>query len=577
MNQNWTRIALFMLLLTFPICLLSQTFTTVESGRYYTAMAKDAANNIYVTRYDAGTDRYQVVKYINGAGSPQVIYNGLQYGDPDYAWGLAVTSNGDVYIAASNVENRVIRLPYNSSSGTYGTATTFLSGKYYSQIATDASNNIYTLEHASATSDYAIVRYPAGSTTGTQLYHGLAIGGGYQYPTGLAIAPNGDIYTTDGFDDGTNAPGAVYRFTAVSGYSNRTTLSSGKFSTSLALDPQGNLYVSEYDGVRFVLNRYNGATGTPVKVRDLLIGDFYPWGIVALNSQNIYFATGSASNGGSVQHLLNTPEVQARNVVSTGVTDKQVTLNWTNGSGVSRMVFIAAASTGTPAPVNGTNYAASATFGSGSQIASSGWYCVYNGSGTTVTVSGLAAETTYRAMVVENNGSNFYQTATATNNPFNITTTAVLPVTFGPLTAVLNNGRLKVSWSTLSETGNDHLDIQGSVDGDDFRSIGILASQAANGNSDIALNYTFVQSHAEMLYSWPLAIIAISLMAFAVFYKGKNKWLTMLLLVGAVTIGSCSKKEALDDTGAGNLYIRIAQVDKDGTTSYSKVVRVQKD
>ncbi len=577
MNQKRMRITLFMLLLTIPVCLLAQTFTNIESGRFYTAMAKDAANNIYVTRYDQGSDRYQVVKYINGTGVPQVIYGGLQYQHPDYPWGLAVTGNGDVYIAASNLENRVIRLPYNSGSGTYGTAATFLSGKYYSQIATDASNNIYTLEYASATDNYAIVRYPAGSTTGTQLYQGLATGPGYQYPTGLAIAPNDDIYVTDGFDDGTNAPGAVYRFTAASGYTSRTTISSGKYSSSLALDPQGNLYVSEYDGTTYVLNRYNGATGTPVNLRNLLLGNgFYPWGIVALNSQNIYFATGSDGSGGAMVQMLNTPEVQARNVNAVNTTDEATTLSWTNGSGLSRLVFMAAAGTGTPAPVNGTNYTANSSFGSGTQIGGSGWYCVYNGTSTTVAVTGLSAQTTYRVMVVENNGSNFYQTATATNNPFNITTTAALPVTFGPVAAVLRNGGLQVYWSTLSETNNDHFDIQASVDGSNFHTIGTLASKAINGNSDVTLDYVFEKAHAELLYSLPLAILIISLMVFMVFYKKKTKWVAMLLLAGVTMMGSCSKKEAMDK-GAGKLYIRIAQVDKDGTTSYSKVIAVQKD
>jgi hypothetical protein len=42
-------------------------------------------------------------------------------------------------------------------------------------------------------------------------------------------------------------------------------------------------------------------------------------------------------------------------------------------------VFMAKATAGSPLPVNVTSYTANASFGSGTQIGTSGWYCVYNG------------------------------------------------------------------------------------------------------------------------------------------------------------------------------------------------------
>jgi len=68
--------------------------------------------------------------------------------------------------------------------------------------------------------------------------------------------------------------------TAAASYA-ATIISSGKFSTSLALDLEGNLYCSEYDGsTTFVLNKYTGGSSTPTTLATLLIssGDFYPWG-----------------------------------------------------------------------------------------------------------------------------------------------------------------------------------------------------------------------------------------------------------------------------------------------------------
>ncbi|WP_157097943.1 hypothetical protein [Niabella ginsenosidivorans] len=562
----------FVLLICLCSNLSAQTVTTIATGGYYTALAYDGAGNLYTTRYDAGSDRYQVVKYVNGTGFPQVLLEGLQYDAFDYPWGLAVTGNGDVYVAASNVDNKIIKLPYNSGTNTYGTAETFVSGNYYSALAVDATGNLYTLEYAAATSDYAIVKYTAGSNSGIQLYHGLVNGPGYQYPTGIAVASNGDILVVDGFNGQDGQTGAAYRFTAASNYTARTTISSGNYSSALALDPQGNLYVSEYNGTTYVLNRYTNATGTPVKIADLELGDnFYPWGIIALNSTNIYFATGSSSStaGGALKHLLGTPETPAAGISFTNTTDNSTTISWTNGSGVRRTVFMMAGSSGTAAPVNGTDYTANPVFGSGSQIGSGGWYAVYSGTGTTVDVTGLSATTEYRVMVIEDNGNNYYQPATGTNNPANVTTTAVLPVTFGAISALLDNGALKVKWNTESENNNDHFEVQASTDGKNFKSIGTVASKAIDGNSKVTLDYQF--DSPWNVISFALLPFVIGLLGFPATRCSKCVLAGLLLLSAAVTVISCTKNNT-DIKGIEKLYIRIAQVDKDGTAKFSKVV-----
>lgn len=120
------------------------------------------------------------------------------------------------------------------------------------------------------------------------------------------------------------------------------------------------------------------------------------------------------------------PTTQASNITFSNNTGTGVSMSWTNGNATGgRKVFIAEGSSGTPVPVDGTNYAANPNYTSGDQIGSSGWYCVYSGTLNNVTVAGLSEGTTYRAMVVEYNvcsGSNKYNTSTATNNPNNVTT-----------------------------------------------------------------------------------------------------------------------------------------------------------
>jgi hypothetical protein len=98
-------------------------------------------------------------------------------------------------------------------------------------------------------------------------------------------------------------------------------------------------------------------------------------------------------------------EIQAAKVAYTNVAATSLTASWRRGNGDGVVVFMKAASTGAPAPLNGIIYNASATFGSGTQIGSTGWYCVYKGTGTTVNITALTTATTYRIMVLEYEGT----------------------------------------------------------------------------------------------------------------------------------------------------------------------------
>ena len=486
--------ALLLLAATAP----AQTIQTLENGNYVTALAGDAHNNLYVTRYNAVSDDYEVVKYSNSTGTPDNIYDGLAYNAVDYPWGLAVASDGDVYIGASNADNKVIKLAYDSALNTY-TASTFLSGNYYAALALDTSDNLYTTEYDSVTSRYSIVKYAAGSTTGTRLYDDLILGPGYSYPTGLAVATNGDIYVTESFNYTAGSYGHVYKLTAASNYTSVSAVSSGKFSTSLALDPQGNLYCSEYDAAAaaYVLEKYTGGTGNPVALDTLFpdAGTFFPWGIVARNSGDLYYANGDdgAGGGGALLHLTATPEAQSSALSFTNLTETGVTAGWTRGSGTMHAVFIAQAASGAPLPVNGTAYIPDAQYGNGAQIGSSGWYCVYNDTGSEVTVTGLTGGTTYRVMVLDYNGAagtEQYNTTTGSNID-NFVTPLPLLVTLTSLQAVYKQDAVLLSWETVTEVHNKQFTVQWSADGRVWQPAGTVASAAAEGNSSRPLHYAF--------------------------------------------------------------------------------------
>ncbi len=167
---------------------------------------------------------------------------------------------------------------------------------------------------------------------------------------------------------------------------------------------------------------------------------------------------GGVTNAGAAEvfQLLSAPGTQATNVTFSNVGQTQMQIDWANGSGAKRAVFVKQTTTGSASPVDSTTYACDARFTMGAQ-AGTGWYCVYNGTGTTVTVTWLNANTTYRTMVTEYNGiaaNELYNTSTATNNPNNQTT---LPIVSKPtVTTEAATGLLATSATgngTITATG----------------------------------------------------------------------------------------------------------------------------
>lgn len=145
------------------------------------------------------------------------------------------------------------------------------------------------------------------------------------------------------------------------------------------------------------------------------------------------------------------PATQASDIVFSNVSSNQFTFNWTDGNGSKRTVFIKQDSTGTASPVNNTTYNASTVFGSGSQIGTTGWYCVFNGTTHTsgITVTNLLPNKNYRVMVCEYNGNAGYEqynTTTASNNP-------VTKKTCSENTSIPSEGL--VAWYPFNGNAND--------------------------------------------------------------------------------------------------------------------------
>lgn len=113
------------------------------------------------------------------------------------------------------------------------------------------------------------------------------------------------------------------------------------------------------------------------------------------------------------------PAVQTTNIYCEQITDVSFVVTFTPGNGLKRIVLIKSGSAVDATPANNITYTANSAFGSGSQLGT-GNYCVYNGTGSSVSVTGLTSDVTYHVRVFDYNGATGnekYITTTATVNP----------------------------------------------------------------------------------------------------------------------------------------------------------------
>ena len=148
----------------------------------------------------------------------------------------------------------------------------------------------------------------------------------------------------------------------------------------------------------------------------------------------------------------------------------------------------------------------------------------------------------------------------------------ILLVELGSLNAFIKNEQLQIDWNTVSETNNAEFIIDISTTGiDGWKTIGVVKSKAENGNSTAGMDYSY-----NISLSSALGMLAMTLL-FGLFIPvgNKRKRIVLTLLAIAMTIGyySCQKSQLTGETTIGEkIFVRLSQIDKDGTT---KVLKIQ--
>ncbi len=153
-------------------------------------------------------------------------------------------------------------------------------------------------------------------------------------------------------------------------------------------------------------------------------------------------------------YSIEVPFTQATNISFTNVQTNQIAISWTNGNGSKRAVFVKEGTGPISNPTDNTTFAASTNWTTkGSQLGTSGYYCVYNGSGDSMILTGLATHTLYTIQVFEYNGipgTELYQTSTSINNPAIRQTATSTPVTSAGIVTVCQGDMI-----TIPVTVND--------------------------------------------------------------------------------------------------------------------------
>jgi uncharacterized repeat protein (TIGR03803 family) len=140
---------------------------------------------------------------------------------------------------------------------------------------------------------------------------------------------------------------------------------------------------------------------------------------------------GSYDNGVIFKYVL-PPDNQTSKIVFPLAGFNTVNISWTSGDGEKRAVFVKEGAGTITNPDNNTTYTASVDWNAkGSQLGTSGYYCVYNGVGNVASIDNLQSNTTYTVQIFEYNGeagNEQYLLDTQTGNPNSFQTNTIIAI-----------------------------------------------------------------------------------------------------------------------------------------------------
>jgi uncharacterized repeat protein (TIGR03803 family) len=384
-----------------------------------------------------GTNNYGVIFKLNtdGSGYQKLIdFSSANYATPqgslvlfnDSLYGVCREGGnngfGGIYKIHINGTGGLKKLyDFDGTTGSSPNGSLVLSGNY-----------LYGTTFSGGDNSYGIIFKISKNGSGFQDLYDLDDTNG-KYPYGSLIIAGDSLYgmTSHG---GTGDMGVVFKIktdgTAFKKLLDFTGINGANPNGSLVLSGDSIYGTTSKGGTNDggVIFRLNIKTYNYKKIYDLdyINQGAYPSGSLLLLNENYYgTCLGGIDGLGVLFKFRKTGLTQATNIQFTNVSGTQMSISFTKGTGDHRAVFVYQGNSGTPTLINGSTYIANSIFGQGF-LAGTGWYCVANSDlNSSITVTGLIPNTTYRVMAVEyigEIGSQIYSSAIASGNPANQTT-----------------------------------------------------------------------------------------------------------------------------------------------------------
>lgn len=383
------------------------------------------------------------VTYTSGDGN-------LSYNSGNNTWSLVIPAGNALAVNAYPTTVAVTDAAGNTATGngtttiTQPTVTGDLANTSYSDTGTSSTDNITSNRKPIITgtaSDDAVVTVTITSGGTTYTYNNVTVtAGNWSLDLSTASTTSGAAFPAAGLSSGTADIGVTGNTTGASGSNSFTvdftaptiptvnylsTYDTTPTITGTATVNAGDVFTVTVHGVTYTNGDGNLSYSSGTWTLTIPQGNELPVNTYTVVATVTDPAGNSSSNSTTNQLVINQmpADVQTYNIIATP-TFTTADISWSNGSKTSRIVFVKDGTGAISNPVDGTTYTASSDWNlKGTQLGSSGYYCVYKGSDVngSVDLINLYPGHTYTIQAFEysgTTGSEVYLTSiSGTNNP----------------------------------------------------------------------------------------------------------------------------------------------------------------
>lgn len=406
------------------------------------------------------------------------------------------SGNGSKRIVTCALSSSSVALPVTggnyTQNSTFGAGTNLGSGNYCIYNSTGNGCNAFGL--ASNTS-YRFRIYEYNTIFATEYY----LTSSYPIYTEITLSTEPTTSASGLAFSNVTVSGANLAFTSGSGTYDLLAIRSASSYANVPVDATDYASSSVYGSGSSITGSIpysyvlSDNTSTSINVTSLAAGTTYTAAVFPYNG------TGGAQNYKTTSYptttfttLATQPTSYSYPIAFSNITSTSMTVSWTpptSGGGTYRIVTCKPGTVNSDLPVDATYYTPGSVYGTGTQIGgASGAYCVYNGTGNFVNVTGLSATTSYCFSVYEYNvANNLY------NNTYNYYTTGYLTGTQATLAVEPTVSATSLAFSSI--TTNSFRATWANGNGN-RRVVGVAA-----GRKQTALSFDGTNDYVEIPYN----------------------------------------------------------------------------